>query len=165
MELIKWKRGISLTPTKGKRKPNRKRHEHCQEAEAISPQHTEMLLRALSLLGMTGREGGQQVIFIPISTRQHQNLYRHQPLTKHKEERQQLRAADQHLRGLDDFNSLQSLPKIPFLTLLRKISSKRDGQPSRLVPKPCASSQLAVPASPATAAGQMRWFSWVKGCG
>lgn len=35
-----------------------------------------MLLRALSSLGMTGREGGQQVLFTPVSTRQSQNLYR-----------------------------------------------------------------------------------------
>lgn len=113
-------------------------------------------------------QGGrpEQVIFTPISTRQSQNLYKHQPLTKHKEERQQPRATDQQLRGLDNFNtSLQSLPKIQFLTLLRKIRGKRDGQPSQLVTKPCASSQLAVPASPATAAGHLRWFSWAKGCG
>lgn len=142
-------------------------YEHCQVAEAIPPCQAEMLLRALSLLGMTGREGRQQVLLpTPVSTRQSQNIYRHQPSTKGKEERQQPRAADQHLRGLDNFNtSLQSLPKIPFLTLLRKIRDKRDGQPSQLMPKPCASSQLAVPVSPATAAGHLRRFSWAKGCG
>lgn len=147
-------------------------YEHCQEAEAILPQQAEMLLRVLralsSLVSLQDWQEGrpQQVIFTPISTRQSYNLYRHQPLTKHKQDRQQPRAADQHLRGLDDFNtSLQSLPKISFLTLLRKIRGKRDGQPSQLVPKPCASSQLAVPASPATAAGHLRWFSWAKGCG
>lgn len=114
----------------------------------------------LRLECLAGKEANR---LYSLPSAQHQTLYRHQTLTKHKEERQQNRAADQHLKGLDNFNT--SLPKIPFLILLRKISSKRDGQPSQLMPKPCASSQVAVPASPTTAAGQMHWFSWVKGCG
>lgn len=84
-----------------------------------------MLLRAVSLLGMTGREGGQLVILTPISTKQSQNLYRHQPLTKHKEETQQPTAAEQHLSSLDNFNtSLQSLSKTPFSLCLGKSGVK-----------------------------------------
>lgn len=51
-------------------------YEYCQEAEAVPPWQAEMLLRALSSFGMTGREGGQQVIFTSVLTRQSQNLYR-----------------------------------------------------------------------------------------
>lgn len=45
-------------------------YEYCQEAEAVPPWQAEMLLRALSSFGMTGREGGQQVIFTSVLTRQ-----------------------------------------------------------------------------------------------
>lgn len=48
--------------------------EHCLKAEATPPQQAEMLLKALSALGTSDCQGGQQVIFTPVSTRQSQNL-------------------------------------------------------------------------------------------
>jgi len=89
--------------------------EHCQKAEAAPPWQGEILLKALSLLGMSDWQAGRPAGCIsPVSTRQSQNLQRQTqiPLTKHKEQRQQPRASDQRLRGLENLNtSLQSLPK------------------------------------------------------